>query len=132
LRVILAPFGSDPFHDDPFHEEAHRRRCDSLPAAITIEAEADSQAFLLGYLDGSAAWLAKVVGGVQASATRARFLPSFLCEILINGQKKRPEPGGPRQIVIYGRVLRCCGKPRSTPLKEFDPVIRLFEGNFLD
>ena len=68
---------------------------------------------------------------MQASATRTRFLAGFLCEILVDRQKERPEPGGPRQIVIHGRVLRGCGKPRSTPLGKLDPVIRLFEGNFL-
>ena len=34
--------------------------------------------------------------------------------------------------MIHGRVLRGCGKQRSTPLKNLDPVIRLFEGNFFD
>ncbi len=31
--------------------------------------------------------------------------------------------------MIQGRVLRSCGKPRSTPLKQLDLMIRLFEGN---
>jgi hypothetical protein len=33
--------------------------------------------------------------------------------------------------VIHDRVLRSCAKPRSTPLGKLDPVIRLFEGNFI-
>ena len=33
--------------------------------------------------------------------------------------------------MIHGRVLRCCGKPRSTPLGKLDPVTRLLEGNFV-
>jgi hypothetical protein len=33
--------------------------------------------------------------------------------------------------VIHDRVLRSCRKPRSTPLGKLDPVIRLFEGNFV-
>src|SRR5580704_14088515 len=65
------------------------------------------------------------------SATGARLLAGFRCEILVDRQKERPEPGGPRQIMIHGRVLRSCDKPRSTPLGKLDPVIRLFEGNFL-
>src|SRR5579859_4090282 len=87
-------------------EEAHRRRRRSLPAAVAIAAEAQSEAQWLGKLDGGAARLSGVVGRVQVSAARTRFLAGFLCEILINGQEERPEPGGPRQIVIHGRVLR--------------------------
>jgi hypothetical protein len=68
---------------------------------------------------------------MQASAASTRFLAGFLCEILVDRPKERPEPGSPRQIVIHGRVLRSPHKPRSTPLGKLDPVIRLFEGNFL-
>src|SRR6516162_800342 len=67
---------------------------------------------------------------MEAAATGTSLLEDRLREIPIDQQKKRPEPGGTRQIVIHSRVLRSCAKPRSTPLGKLDPVIRLFEGNF--
>src|SRR5271166_3624607 len=66
------------------------------------------------------------------SAARAGVLPGCLSKILVDGEKERPEAGGARQIVIHRRVLRgWVDNLRSTPLGELDPVIRLFEGNFL-
>jgi hypothetical protein len=129
------PHGAD--EDDEHAEidlgtkEADRRRGDSLPATVTVAAEAQSEALRLGKLEGSPPWLAEIVSAVQASAARAGFLAGLLCKVLVDGQKNRPQSGGTRQIVIHGRVLRSCGKLRSTPLGRLDPVIRLFEGNFL-
>ena len=127
------PHGADQDDDgtqvDLWPEESHRRRCDSL-LPVAVAAEAQSEALLLGELAGSAAWLPRVVGGVQASAAWTCLLAGFLCKVLVNRQKERPEPGGTWQIVIHDRVLRSRDKPRSTPLGKRDPVIRLFEGNF--
>jgi len=129
------PHGADQDDDDTQVDlgpkEADRRWCPSLPATIAVTAEAQFEALLLGELSGSAARFAKVVGTVQAPATRACFPAGLLSEILVNGQEERPEPGGPRQFMIHRRVLRSRDKPRSTPLGKLDPVIRLFEGNFV-
>src|SRR6266852_1403011 len=128
------PHGAD--HDDDGSkvdrsaQEAYRRRCRPLPATVAIAAEAQSEALGLRKLGGSPARLALVVGTVEAATTRTALLAGFLREIFVDCQQERPEPGGPGQIVIHGRVLRGCGKLRSTPLGELDPVIRLFEGNF--
>ena len=43
---------------------------------------------------------------MQASAARTGFLAGSLREVLVDCKKERPEPGGARQIVIHGRVLR--------------------------
>jgi hypothetical protein len=129
------PHGADEDDEDAeidlWTKEADRRRGDSLPATVTIAAEAQSEALWLGKLEGSTPRLAEIVGAVQASAARARFLAGLLCKVLVDRQKDRPQSGGARQIVIHGRVLRSCEKLRSTPLGKLDPVIRLFEGNFL-
>src|SRR5262249_46113681 len=112
-------------------QEAHRRGCCSLAATVAIAAEAQSEALGLRKLGGSSSRLPEVVGRVQPAAARTTFLAGVLREIVVDGQEERPEAGGVGQIVIHGRVLRSCDKLRSTPLGELDPVIRLFEGNFL-
>jgi hypothetical protein len=73
-------------------------------------------------LDAGAARLPQVVGAVQASATGTRFLAGFLREIVIDGQKERPEPGSPQGLrgdrlcflffVVYYQLLATC---RDTP-----------------
>src|SRR5271169_1113675 len=129
------PHGADEDDDggqvDLSAQEAHRAGRRSLPATVAIAAEAQSEALGLRKLGGSAPRLALVVGTVEAATTRTALLAGFLREIFVDCQQERPEAGGPGQIVIHGRVLRGCDKLRSTPPGELDPVIRLFEGNFL-
>jgi hypothetical protein len=103
------PQGADQDDDgaqiDLGAEEADRRGCHSLPATVTIAAEAQSDSQWLGYLKWCAAWLSEVIGTVQASAAGTGFLAGRLGKILVNGKKHRPKPGGARQIVIHDRVL---------------------------
>ena len=118
--------------EDPSSEEANRRRCHSLPAAVAIAAEAQSDALWLGYLIGITPRLPRIVGSVQASTTGTPLLAGGLRKILVDCKKERPKPGVARQILIHGRVLRGCETPRSIPLGNRDRVIRLSEGYFLD
>jgi hypothetical protein len=75
--------------------------------------------------------LAEVVGEVQACSAGTCVLAAGLSKVTVYGKKDRPESGGARQFVIHRRVLRRCEKQRSTPLRKIDPLVRLFEGNFL-
>jgi hypothetical protein len=84
-----------------------------------------------GELLGRATRLTQVVGRMQASTSAAQVFAGYFGKVVVDGQKDGPESGSARQSVIHDRVLRSCGKPRSTPLKNLDPVIRLFEGNFV-
>ena len=129
------PHGADQDDDggevDLSAQEARRGGRRSLPVAVAIAAEAQSEALGLGKLDGSALGLARVVGAVQAATARAALVAGFGREIFVDCPQVQPEAGGTEKFVIHGRVLRCREKLRSTPLGELDPVIRLFEGNFL-
>jgi len=129
------PHGADEDDDgaevDRSAEESHRGRRQSLAAAVAIAAEAQPEALGLGELEGSAAGLAEIVGGVQTSAAGTTWLAGGLGQILVNGEKEGPEPGGARQIVIHGRVLQSCDKLRSTSLGDRDQVIGFSEGFFL-
>ncbi|MFY9938151.1 MAG: hypothetical protein WAK33_14835 [Silvibacterium sp.] len=68
---------------------------------------------------------------MQLATAGTAFFAGFLREILVDCKEEGPEAGIARQIVIHGRVLHSVGKPWSTPLGELDPVVRLFEGNFV-
>jgi len=87
-------------------EEAHRGWCRSLPAAVATAAEAQPDAQRLGQLDGGAPGLPKIVGTVEGSAAGTAVLADRFRKVLVDGEKDQPEPGGARQIVVHGRVLR--------------------------
>ena len=113
-------------------QEAHRRGRHSLPATVAIAAEAQSEALGLRKLGGRAPGLARVVGasagGHRMDSLCCGFRPRDLRRLPAGTTRSWRNAG---KFVIHGRVLRCCGKLRSTPLGEPDPVVRLFEGNFL-
>jgi len=85
------------------------RRRVSVP--LEVAAEAEPLAVLLGQIIGTTPWLTGVIGAVQPPATGARLPARTLGKILIDREKKQPEAGIPRQILVHHGVLRGRGKP---------------------
>ncbi len=87
-------------------QEPHRRGRHPLAAPLPLAAEAQPAAIRLRKFLASTPWLAGVVGPVQMPSTGTLPLASALGEVLIDGEKKRPEAGMARQLVVHGGVLR--------------------------
>ncbi len=121
-RCRPLPHGADKDNEggdeDLSSEEANRRRCHSLPAAVAIAAEAQSDALWLGHLIGIAPRLPGIVSRVQTSTTGTALLAGRLRKILVDCKKERPKPGVAKEILIHGRILRGCGTLRSIPPRE--------------
>jgi hypothetical protein len=70
---------------------------------------------------------------VQPPTAWAGLVASGLGKILIDISQKHPQTSIANQIMVHGVVLRgLCKNQWSTPLKDRDPVVRLFEGNFFE
>ena len=77
--------------------------------------------------------LPRVVSSVQPPAARTGVLANSLGKILIDIGQKQPETSIANQIMVHRGVLRRSWKTiRSTPLKDRNQVIRLFEGTFFE
>jgi hypothetical protein len=86
----------------------YRRRCHSLPAAVTTAAEAQSEALGLGYLDRSAARLPQVIGAVETSANSGSCpLPGQSLRLVsISPPLRGSRPFGRARIRLWRRAVR--------------------------
>jgi hypothetical protein len=114
-------------------EKTDRPRSHPLAASVALETEAMPPEVNGRQIFGSTPRLSEVVSPVQLPTARAGVLASSLAKVLIDIGQKQPETSIANQIMVPRGVLRGPSKNhRSTPLKDRDQVIRLFEGTFFE
>jgi hypothetical protein len=114
-------------------EKTDRPRSHPLAASVALAAEAMPPEVNSRQIIRPTPRLPRVVSPVQPPTARTGVLASSLGKFLINIGQKQPETSIANQIMVHRGVLRRLWKnQRSTPLKDRDQVIRLFEGTFFE
>ena len=86
-------------------EEPHRWRGRPLSTSVTIAAEAEPVAILLGQIARATPRCSRVIGAVEASTARACVTPSAFGQVLINRPEKGPETSTMKQVMPCHDVL---------------------------